>query len=115
MEETLVLAKTRQLVASVVVRIQPDTHEPVMRLRVPVGLYLPGGLDLQIDDGKAQQMPLQTCDMQGCYAEMPIGADLLAALKGGKRLSITFQSLPKNNVALPFVLDNFADVFQKIK
>jgi invasion protein IalB len=46
---------------------------------------------------------------------MQISSDLLASLKGGKRLSITFQSLAKNNVMLPFVLDNFADAFQKIK
>jgi invasion protein IalB len=115
MEETLVLAKTGQQVASVVVRIPSDTRGPVMRIRVPTGLYLPGGLNLQIDDGTSQPVPLQMCDLQGCYAEMPIGSNLVAALKGDKRLSIYFQSLTKDKVALPFALDNFADAFQKIK
>ena len=114
-EETLVLTNTSQLVAAVVVKLQSGKHEPVMTIRVPGGLYLPTGLNLQIDDGKAQVVPLQTCDQQGCYAEMQISADLLAALKNGKRLSITCQNAAKNNFVLPLDLDNFADAFQKIQ
>ncbi len=89
-EETLVLATTEQVVATVLVRTQSDTQEPVIMIRVPVGLYLPAGLSIQVDDGKPRPVPLQTCDLQGCYAEMQISSDLLAAPKGGKRLSITF-------------------------
>jgi invasion protein IalB len=114
-EDTLVLATTGQPVASVVVRIQSDTRIPMMAIRVPVGLYLPAGLNLQIDDGKSQAVPLRTCDLQGCYAEMQISADLLAALKGGKRLSIICQNLAEKDIILPLVLDNFADAFQRIQ
>jgi invasion protein IalB len=87
----------------------------MMAIRVPVGLYLPAGLNLQIDDGKSQAVPLRTCDLQGCYAEMQISADLLAALKGGKRLSIICQNLAEKDIILPLVLDNFADAFQRIQ
>jgi invasion protein IalB len=113
-EETLVLANTGQVVASVGVRTQSHTA-PVIILRVPVGLYLPAGLNIQIDNAKPEPVPLQTCDAQGCYAEMQISPALLAALKRGKRLSIICQNVAKNNVVLPLVLDNFADTFQKIQ
>jgi invasion protein IalB len=115
MEQTLVLTNTGQLVAAVVVKLQSGKHEPVMTIRVPGGLYLPAGLNLQIDDGKAQVVPLQTCDQQGCWAEMQISADLLAALKSGKRLSITCQNAARNSFVLPLALNNFADVFQNIQ
>jgi invasion protein IalB len=115
MEETLVLTNTGQLVTAVAVQSKPGTPQLVMTIRVPGGLYIPAGLTLQIDDGKAQVVPLQTCDQQGCYAETPISAELLAALKTGKRLSITCQNAAKNNFVLPLVLNNFADTLSKIQ
>jgi invasion protein IalB len=114
-EESLVFANTGQVVASIVVRTQSDTQDPVMMIRVPVGLYLPAGLKIQVDGGKPQPVPLETCDLQGCYAEMQISSDLLAALKGGKRLSILCQNSAKKDLVLPLVLDNFADAFRKIQ
>jgi invasion protein IalB len=114
-EQTVVLTNTGQLVASVLVRVPTDTRQPVMMIQVPVGLYLPAGLSLQIDDGKAQPVPLQTCDLKGCYAGMQVGPELIAALKAGKRLTMTFQNMAKTNVAVPLALDNFADAYQKIQ
>jgi invasion protein IalB len=115
MEQTLILTNTGQLVAAVAIQLQSGKPQPVMTIRVPGGLYIPAGLSLQIDDGKAQVLPLQTCDQQGCYAEIQVSADMLAALKSGKRLSITCQNAAKNNFVLPLALDNFADAFQKIQ
>jgi invasion protein IalB len=115
MEQTVVLTNTGQLVASVLVRVPTDTHQPVMMIQVPVGLFLPAGLNLQIDDGKPQPVPLQTCDLKGCYAGMQISPELVASLKSGKKLTMTFQNLAKNNVVVPMALDNFADTFQKIQ
>lgn len=86
-----------------------------MTVKVPVGLYLPAGLNLQVDDGKPQSVPLQTCDAQGCYGEIPVNSNLIAALKAGKKLSLTFQNMAKTTVLLPLPLDNFANAFQKIQ
>jgi len=114
-EESLVLSNTGQLVASVVVRMPPDAHQPIIAIRAPAGLYLPAGLSIQIDEEEPQAVPLQSCDVQGCYAEMQITPKLLAALQNGKRLSIVFQNLAKNKIALPLTLGNFADALQKIQ
>jgi invasion protein IalB len=115
MEQTVVLTNTGQLLASLLVRVPTDTHQPVMMVQLPVGLYLPAGLNLQVDDGKPQPIPLQTCDVKGCYAGTQISAELIASLKTGKRLTLTFQNLAKNNVVVPIALDNFADAYQRIQ
>src|SRR5262245_441266 len=115
MEQTLSLPNTGQLVASVLVRVPADTHQPVMMIQLPVGLYIPAGLSLQIDDGKAQPVPLQTCDLKGCYAGMQVSQELLTSLKSGKRLTMTFQNMAKNNVTVPIPLGNFTDAYQKIQ
>jgi invasion protein IalB len=102
-------------VAAVVVRTQSDMRDPMMTIRIPVGLYLPAGLNIQVDDGKLQPVQLQTCDLQGCYAETQISSSLLAILKGGKRLSILCKNMDKKDIVLPLTLDNFAEAFQRIQ
>jgi len=115
LEQTAFLSKTGQLVTAVTVRVPADTRQPTMAVQVPVGLYLPGGVNLQIDDGKAMPLVLQTCDLKGCYAGTQVSAEMLAALKAGKKLSVTFQSLNKENISVPLQLSNFAQAYQKIQ
>jgi invasion protein IalB len=114
-EQTLSLPNTSQLIASVLVRVPSDTRQPVMMIQLPVGIYLPAGLNLEIDDGKPQPVPLQMCDLKGCYASMQVSQDLLASLKSGKRLTMIFQNMAKNNITVPIPLGNFADAYQKIQ
>jgi invasion protein IalB len=113
-EQSLFITKTGQLVASVNIKIPPDTRLPVMMIQLPVGLFLPGGVNLQIDEGKSQALVIQTCDLKGCYAATTVSPELLGALKSGKRLSVTFQNLNKENVNLAFVLSGFAESYDKI-
>lgn len=113
-EQSLFITKTSQLVASVNVKLPPETRQPVMMIQLPVGLFLPGGVNLQIDESKPQALVIQTCDLKGCYAATTVSQELLGAMKGGKRLLVTFQNLNKENVNLAFVLSGFAEGYDKI-
>jgi invasion protein IalB len=101
-------------VASVNVKLPPDTRQPVMMIQLPVGLFLPGGVNFQIDDGKLQALAIQTCDLKGCYAATTVSSKLLGSMKFGKRLSIIFQNLNKENVNLAFLLSGVAEGCDKI-
>ena len=114
-EQTAVVSQTGQLVASVAVRVPHDTRQPVMVIQVPVGLFLPAGVNIQVDEGKPLAFPLQTCDLKGCYAGAPLPADTLAAMKTGKKLLVIFQNLQKENIPIPLPLDNFAEAYQRIQ
>ena len=113
-EQSLFITKTGQLVASLNVKLPPETRQPVMMIQLPVGLFLPGGVNLQIDESKPQALVIQTCDLKGCYAATTISPELLGAMKSGKRLSVVFQNLNKENVNLAFVLSGFAESYDKI-
>jgi invasion protein IalB len=115
LEQTVYLSKTGQLIAAVTIRVPADTRQPALAVQVPVGLYLPAGVSLQIDDGKPLALVLQTCDLKGCYAATPVSPEMLAALKAGKTLSITFQNLTKETIRIPLQLTNFAEAYQKIQ
>ena len=52
MEQTAVLTKTGQLIVLVNIRVPGDTRAPVAVIQLPLGLNLPAGAKLQVDDGK---------------------------------------------------------------
>jgi invasion protein IalB len=115
MEQTAVLSKTGQLIALVNIRVPSDTHAPVALVQLPLGLNLPGGAKLQVDDGKVTDLQIQTCEARGCYASTPISPEFLAVLKSGKELKVSFQNLGKENISIPMPLTDFAVGYDKIK
>lgn len=115
MEQTAVLSKTGQLIVLVNVRVPGDTRTPVALIQLPLGLNLPVGAKLQVDDAKAVDVPIQTCEARGCYINAPVGADVLAQLKSGKQLKVAFQNLSKETITIPIPLADFAAVYDKIK
>jgi invasion protein IalB len=115
MEQTAVLSKTGQLIVLVNIRVPSDTHAPVAMVQLPLGLNLPGGAKLQVDDGKTTDLQIQTCENRGCYAGTPISPELLAALRSGKQLKVLFQNLAKETITIPMPLTDFAAAYDKIK
>jgi invasion protein IalB len=114
-EQTAVLSKTGQVIVLVNIRVPSDTHTPAALVQLPLGLNLPGGAKFQVDDGKAVDLQIQTCENRGCYAGTPIAPELLAALKSGKQLKVSFQNLGKETITIPMSLADFAAAYDKIK
>jgi invasion protein IalB len=114
-EQSAVLPRTGQLVILVNIRVPADTHTPSALIQLPLGLNLPGGAKLQVDDGTATDLQIQTCEARGCYAGTTIAPDLLAAMKSGKQLKVSFQNLNKETLTVPLPLADFASAYDKIK
>src|SRR6202035_3440483 len=110
-EETAVLTKTGQLIVLVNIRVTSDTRTPVAMVQLPLGLNLPAGARLQVDEGKTVDLQVQTCENRGCYANLPIAPDMLAALRTGKQLKISFQNLAKDPITIPMPLTDFAAAY----
>lgn len=114
-EQTAVLSKTGQLIVLVNVRVPSDTHTPVILIQLPLGLNLPAGAKLQVDDGKSIDLQIQTCEARGCFTSAPIAPEQLAAMKSGKELKVSFQNLGKEIISIPMPLADFATAYDKIK
>ena len=114
-EQNAVLPRTGQLVIAVNIRVPADTHTPSALIQLPLGLNIPAGAKLQVDDGKTVDLQIQTCEARGCYAGTAIAPDLLAAMKSGKQLKVSFQNLNKETLTVPLPLADFAAAYEKIK
>lgn len=115
MEQRVVMSNSGQLLAAVTVRMPADSQTPVLMIRTPFGLHLPAGLKLAVDDQPVVTLPLQTCDASGCYAGDVITPELLAALKQGTTLSVTFQDTAQRDIAVPVSLNGFSAAYDRIQ
>ena len=114
-EQSAVLTKTGQLIVLVNVRVPAETRAPIALVQLPLGLNLPAGAKFQVDDGKTSELQIQTCEARGCYANLQISPDVLAALKSGKQLKVSFQNMGKEVISIPMPLADFAAAYDKIK
>ena len=114
-EQSAVLTKTGQLIVLINIRVPADTRAPIALVQLPLGLNLPVGAKLQVDDGKVAELQIQTCEARGCYANLPLAPDVLAAMKNGKQLKVSFQNLAKETISIPMPLADFAAAYDKIK
>lgn len=94
------------------VMVQPGADNlPALLLALPHGLFLPAGVQLQIDKGEAQKLVIQTADQNGSYAGTSLDAALLDRLKAGISLEVTFQSAQQQPVTVPVTLVGFSAAF----
>jgi invasion protein IalB len=97
------------------IRLPSETKKPVTMVQVPLGLFLPAGVTVDIDGDMARNYPLQTCNANGCFVGFPLSDDQLKRMLTGGRLNVTFQYLNKKPVILPMSLEGFTDAYNRIK
>ena len=114
-EQKVIVAQTRQLLAGLAVTVDHKERKPAMMLQVPVGLYLPAGVSYQFDNGTVQKLPLQTCDQSGCYAGTQVSDDLLQQFMTAQTMTVTFQGLNKQDVKVQVPIAGFAAAYDRVK
>jgi invasion protein IalB len=112
--QTIVLAKTRQLLLAVSVNKPSDSKNAAMLLQLPHGLFNPAGVKVAVDDAEPQTLVIQTCDTKGCYAGSPLAPETLGAMSKGEKLSVVFQDLKKQSITVPVPLKGFEEAFKKL-
>ncbi len=115
LEQQVVVQQTGQQVSFVSIRVPGDTKQPVMMVQLPLGLFLPAGLTLQVDEGKGQVVAIQSCDQRACYVGMPLTPELLDSMKKGQRLTLVMQSMNREPVSIAHPLADFTSQYQKIQ
>jgi invasion protein IalB len=74
---------------------------------VPLGIRLPPGLVLKIDQNEPQTLPLERCTTKGCQAQILLADPLLSAFKAGNGGELTFEDASGQAVAIAFSLNGF--------
>jgi invasion protein IalB len=97
--------QNQRLLTAIVLR-QPETRSLALVFQVPHGAALPAGLAWQVDEAEAQRLAFQASDAEGLYAGVPVSDDLLATLRRGTALRVTYLAAARREpltVSLPLV------------
>jgi len=88
-----------------------QSFEAFAEIVVPLGVYLPGGLGLKVDDQPAKAAPFERCIDEGCVVRAPISATMLGNLKAGGTVNIVIFSAPERPVQIPMSLAGFTAAY----
>jgi invasion protein IalB len=78
-------------------------------LRVPLGVLLPPGLELDIDGAKALRIAYSHCRTEGCIALFELTRDLRRRLERGREARVAFQTVEGKRSELPLSLMGITD------
>lgn len=93
---------------------QGQPIEALAEIVVPLGVYLPNGLGLQVDGGQPRAAPYERCIPDGCVVRAPISSGMLAQMKSGGTAYLILSSSPAETIRVPISLNGFTAGFASL-
>jgi invasion protein IalB len=81
-----------------------------LQLFLPVGLYLPAGVKVTVDQGKPYQLPYIWCMTNICIAGSVADPQLIRDMEGGEKLTLEIVDSSVQSVSTTLPLNQFATV-----
>jgi invasion protein IalB len=107
-----VTAEDRPNVNLVVIILKTaDGKNRLLRVIAPLGVLLPSGLGLKIDNADVGRAGFVRCLPTGCIAEVVMEDKLIQALKNGHNATFIIFQTPEEGIGIPLGLNGFADGF----
>ena len=91
-----------------------EGKDRLMRIIAPLGVLLPTGVGLRIDDGDVGRMNFMHCQPNGCIAEVFLDDKLLGKLEAGTTASLVIYQTMEEGIGVPMALSGFKDSFEAL-
>ena len=87
----------------------------LLRVVVPLGVLLPTGLGLKIDNQDVGNAPFLKCGKRGCVAEVVLQNEVIDKLKKGTNAMFIIFDTPEAGIGIPVSLQGFGDALAGLK
>lgn len=91
-----------------------DGKNRLLRVIAPLGVLLPSGLGLKIDDVDIGHAGFVRCQPSGCIAEVVMEDKLIDQLKNGKNAVFIIFQTPEEGIGIPLALKGFKEAFTEL-
>ncbi len=85
-----------------------------MRVVAPVGVLLPSGLGLKIDQADVGRAGFVRCLPNGCIAEVVLDDNLVKQLRSGQVATFIIFQTPEEGIGFPMSLKGFGEGYDKL-
>jgi invasion protein IalB len=99
---------------TVIVLKTADLKSRLMRVVAPLGVLLPSGLGLKIDDADIGRAGFVRCLPNGCIAEVVMDDALIGKLRTGKTATFIIFQTPEEGIGFPMSLAGFGEGYDKL-
>lgn len=99
---------------SVVVLRTADSRAEILRVLAPLGVLLPSGLGLRVDEADIGRAAFVRCLPNGCIAEVILQDDVVGKLRGGKQATFIIFQTPEEGIGIPISLAGFSAGFDAL-
>jgi invasion protein IalB len=91
-----------------------DQKSRLMRVQAPLGVLLPAGLGLKIDQVDVGRAGFVRCLPRGCYAEVVMDDTLIGKLRTGQTATFFIFQTPEEGIGFPMGLKGFGEGYDKL-
>ena len=110
-----VAAEDRPNVNLVVIVLKTaDGKSRLLRVVAPLGVLLPSGLGLKVDQADVGRAGFVRCLPTGCIAEVMMEDKLIDQLSNGTTATFIIFQTPEEGIGIPLTLSGFKDGFGKL-
>lgn len=110
-----VAAEDRPNVSLVVIVLKvADGKSRLLRIVAPLGVLVPKGLGLKIDDADIGRAGFVRCLPSGCVAEVIMEDKLIEQMRGGKTATFIIYQTPEEGIGIPLAMKGFAQAFDAL-
>ncbi len=110
-----VVAEDKSNVNLVVIVLKTsDGKSRLLRVIAPLGVLLPNGLGLKIDETDIGRAGFVKCLPTGCVAEVVMDDKLIDQMRSGKTATFIIHQIPEEGIGLPLTLQGFKEGFAKL-
>jgi invasion protein IalB len=102
------------LILVVIVLNTADRKARLMRVIAPLGVLLPPGVSLRIDNAEAGRLSFLQCLPNGCVAQLAIDDTLIGKLKNGKTATLGIFQTPEEGVGVQAPLTGFKEAYEQL-
>lgn len=101
------LRESGQRVLRVVVSYIPGQNIPTVGVELPLGIFLPSGARIQVDDSEPLTFQIFTCAPTGCQAGFKLTEERMEQFRAGNKAVITFDDRYKQPTPIEISLNGF--------
>jgi invasion protein IalB len=110
-----VTAEDRANVGLTVIILKTADHKSrLLRVVAPMGVLLPSGLGLKIDNADVGRAGFVRCLPNGCVAEVVMDDTLVKSLRSGSTATFIIFQTPEEGIGFPMSLKGFGEGFDKL-
>lgn len=99
---------------TVIVLKTADKKSRLLRVLAPLGVLLPSGLGLRIDQAEVGRAGFVRCLPNGCVAEVVMDDKLLGQLRTAKTATFIIFETPEEGIGFPLSLNGIGEGYDKL-